>query len=231
MVTTTLPPLHAHPPAPPCPRCGAAPCDDHGAPHANARPAPRGSAPARRTREASGPRPDAPLADRAAAVFGREAGRLRWPYGLDLPNSPRQPTGEALARYEEAVADRLAAQESATAWAGSLGLKQSRSGCCPRWLQRRASRRCTPWSCTQYGGSGPDHDWLDRLTSWTYGGAPAAITSAPHQVTPEDEERLAWWARTEPRLRVARGAGWYGSGTVQLLVWRADLLGDDVRPA
>ncbi|MGW6982367.1 hypothetical protein ACWGE1_23495 [Streptomyces sp. NPDC054932] len=164
------------------------------------------------------------LADRAAAVFGREGGHVRWPYGLQQPAPPRTRTDEALTRYEAAVAERQAAQHRITTWAESLGLKQSQSGCCPRWLQRRRSSRCRPWACTQYGGSGPDHDWLDHLVTWTHQGKPAVITSAPYSVGSQDRSRLTWWTREDPRLSFGLGTGWYGSGTTQIVMWRADLV-------
>ncbi|WP_327266567.1 hypothetical protein OG444_38750 [Streptomyces sp. NBC_01232] len=165
-----------------------------------------------------------PLADRAAAVFGRESGRVRWPYGMQPPAPPRTRTDEALARYEAALAQRRAAQEQITTWAESLGLRHSQFGCCPRWLQRQRSSRCRPWACTQYGGSGPDHDWLDHLLAWTRRGKPAAITSAPYSVGAQDAARLTWWTGEDPRLSFGLGTGWYGSGTTQIVMWRTDLV-------
>uniref|UniRef100_A0AAU2JLI3 Uncharacterized protein n=1 Tax=Streptomyces sp. NBC_00049 TaxID=2903617 RepID=A0AAU2JLI3_9ACTN len=155
---------------------------------------------------------------------------MRWPGGMQPPAPPRNRTPEAVSRHETAVAERQAAQERITAWAEELGLKQSQSGCCPRWLQRHRSSRCRPWSCTQYGGSGPDHDWLDHLVAWTRKGKPAVITSAPHTVSPHDEARLTRWTAEDPRLAVARGTGWHGLGTTQIVMWRADLV-TGVRPA
>ncbi|MEV7174436.1 hypothetical protein AB0O18_32645 [Streptomyces sp. NPDC093224] len=184
-----------------CPRCRARPCGG-----------------------CASPRAERPLAARAAHVFGRQGGQVCWPYGLRPPAPPRARTEEALGRHEAAVADRDAAQEQITSWAESLGLKQSRSGCCPRWLQRGRSGRCTPWACTQYGSNGLDHDWLDHLIAWTRAGKPAAITAAPYEVGAKDEERLSWWTAADPRLSVARGTGWHGLGTTQIVMWRADLV-------
>ncbi|WP_162688536.1 MULTISPECIES: hypothetical protein [unclassified Streptomyces] len=184
----------------------------------------------RRPGRAGARRPRPPVADGPGAVFGKERGAVRWPYGLELPGPPRSLTPQALARHEEAVRDRRAAQESITAWAAASGLKRSLSGCCPQWLQRRRSRRCSPWTCTQYGSDGLDHDWLDRLVSWTRDGSPVAITAAPYQVAPEDEVRLKWWTRTDRRLAVARGTGWHGPGTTQIVMWRRDIA-RELRPA
>ncbi|MEV7729760.1 hypothetical protein AB0P15_34370 [Streptomyces sp. NPDC087917] len=175
---------------------------------------------------------DAPFARRAASVFGRAGGEVRWPYGMSPPPPPRSGSedADALDRHRAASSDRRAAQETITNWAQAYGLRQSLSGCCPRWLQRRRSRRCQPWDCTHYGGGAPDHDWLDHLTVWTREGRPAVLTTAPYEVTPDDEARLRWWTQQDARLAVARGAGWYGSGTSQIVVWRGDLL-PEVRPA
>ncbi|WP_031080801.1 hypothetical protein [Streptomyces sp. NRRL S-118] len=58
----------------------------------------------------------------------------------------------------------------------------------------------------------------------------AVITSAPYHVLDTDEDRLSWWRQHDQRLRVARGEGWYGYGTTQIVMWRADILAD-VDPA
>lgn len=167
------------------------------------------------------------LYSRAASMFGKtDLGSVAWPYGVADPDrfGYRDPDGPA--RYEERLRDRRAAQEVVTEWAEQHGLKKSRVGCCPLWLLRRSSRRCTSLvnRCTRYGSSTPDSGWLDHLTSWTRGGKPAVLTSAPYQVSEEDEARLAWWTQEHPRLRVAHGTGWYGLGTTQIVMWRSDLI-------
>ncbi|MEU0355251.1 hypothetical protein [Streptomyces cyaneofuscatus] len=55
---------------------------------------------------------------------------------------------------------------------------------------------------------------------------PAGLTSALYDVSPESRERLSWWTRSVPELRVARGTGYYGFGTNQIVMWRSDVLGD-----
>jgi hypothetical protein len=92
------------------------------------------------------------------------------------------------------------------------------------------SRRCVS-GCTNYGprSASLDHNWLDHSIHWLLDSKPAAITSAPYHVNQGDEGRLAMWA-AEPNLRAARGPGWYGHGTTQIILWRADRIGS-VDPA
>ncbi|MFH8371420.1 hypothetical protein [Streptomyces sp. NPDC018031] len=164
---------------------------------------------------------------RATAIFGKASGGgIRWPYGVADPCRSNYPKPEDAERYEEVLRSRRAAQQLVVEWAGKYGLKTSDSGCCPQWLQRRASRRCMSDACTHYGSStsAPDHGWLDHMTAWLQNGKPVAITSAPYSISKDDEQRFAWWQQHDPRLRVASGTGWYGFGTTQIIVWRSDLV-------
>ncbi|WP_432038696.1 hypothetical protein [Streptomyces cucumeris] len=171
------------------------------------------------------PVPD--LYTRAALVFGKtDRGGIAWPYGVADPDRSnyRGPNGPT--EYEERLKDRRIAQRVVTEWAERHGLKKSTTGCCPLWLLRRVSRRCTSTviPCTHYGSSTPDRGWLDHLTAWTKNGKPAALTSAPYSLPASDEARLTWWTQEDPRLHVARGKGWYGLSTTQIVMWRSDLL-------
>ncbi|MGN5633244.1 hypothetical protein [Streptomyces sp. AC154] len=170
--------------------------------------------------------PDADLFTRAAAVLGGTASAVKWPYGLSNPQRRRASTPAA---YEELQRKRRTAQETITAWAETYGLRLSSSDCCPRWLQRSVSRRCTDGQC-RYDAPAADAGWLDHSTFWLLDGAPAVLASAPYAPGPEDNDRLRWWAKEDPRLRTARGEGWYGYGTTQILMWRSDIL-DFVVPA
>ncbi|MEW1699442.1 hypothetical protein [Streptomyces sp. NPDC091278] len=129
-----------------------------------------------------------------------------------------------------AVRDRLAARELLVAWAEEHGLRQSSAGCCPRWLGRTSSHRCRDGACAREADPALDSYWMDHLVSWLADGRPAALTTAPYHFEDEDRERLRWWMAQDFRLRGAWGTGWYGCGTVQVVLWRADLLGK-VMPA
>ncbi|MDX3232540.1 hypothetical protein [Streptomyces sp. ME19-01-6] len=162
---------------------------------------------------------------RAVPIFGKtHLGGVAWPYGVADPDRSHYRKDDSPARYKEALRDRRAAQRVVTEWAERFGLKQSEAGCCPVWLQRSVSRRCVPERCTHYGNSDPDRRWLDHLTSWTKAGKPAVLTSAPYQVSKDDEARLAWWTQEDSRLCLARGTGWYGFDTTQIVMWRSDLI-------
>jgi hypothetical protein len=177
------------------------------------------------------PRPGADLEDRGAAIFGRDRRHgVLWPYGLEDPERRDYPNDPDGTRFDAAVRHARTAQETIVMWAETYGLKRNEHGCCPLWLTRRVSRGCSPMSCSRHGGKALDNRWLDHMVAWSRDGKPAVITSAPYGVLETDEERLSWWPRADPRLRVARGAGWYGFSTTQIVMWRVDVL-DDVRPA
>ncbi|GAB7036047.1 hypothetical protein JCM4914_75080 [Streptomyces platensis subsp. malvinus] len=166
--------------------------------------------------------------DRAGAVFGFSSGRVAWPYGLGAPSAALRRSDPEL--YEQRLTGQREKQEIVLEWAERYGLKKSESGCCPRWLTKKVSRQCR-WEsgeCTHYGQAGEDRNWLDHMVSWVKEGRPAVLTSAPYSVSAEDEARLDWWMGADQRLRVARGAGWYGFWTTQVIMWRADRLSDVV---
>lgn len=171
---------------------------------------------------------------RARKIFGSMDGRICWPYNLGIPPKRafrNDPTPE---RYEGLVRRAQKAQLIIVEWAEQYGFKESGSGCCPWWLRGNVSRRCNLSSdaCTRYGSGStiPDHYWLDHPIFWLKDGRPAAITSAPYQVSAGDEDRIRWWLSEDSRLRVAYGTGWYGFGTRQILMWRTDRI-DVVAPA
>ncbi len=179
------------------------------------------------------PRPEPPtpgtgLPTRATAVFGRSSAGIAWPYGLATPT--RRTYRNRPEAYEEALRRAGVAQETITAWAERYGLRSSPTGCCPRWLGRPTSRRCRDEGCTRYDAPARDAGWLDHTVAWLCNGRPAALTSAPYGAGPEDQARLAWWTHKAPGLRTAEGKGWYGFGTAQIVMWRADILGE-IKPA
>ncbi|AJF70424.1 hypothetical protein [Streptomyces vietnamensis] len=161
------------------------------------------------------------LSTRAAAVLGGSPGAVKWPYGLTPAARSSYKSQDA---YEAAVQGRLEAQELLVAWAEEHGLRQSSTGCCPRWLQRSSSRQCRDGACTRQDPPALDAYWLDHTVGWLLGGRPAVLTSAPYHFEHQDQERLRWWTTQDPLLRSARGTGWYGFDTTQIVVWRADLL-------
>jgi len=171
----------------------------------------------------------ADLHDRAATVLGRNSDGVRWPYGLETPGfmeRRRDPDG-----YEDRVTATRARQEVMVTWAERYGLRLSPAGCCPLWLGRGGSRRCMflpGWgtSCTRYGSPHPDSGWMDHAVTWLKDSRPAVITSAPYDIDPKDEQRLEHWTRTDPQLKVARGMGWYGFSTTQIVLWRTDRIAE-----
>ncbi|MFK8851337.1 hypothetical protein [Streptomyces sp. Ac-502] len=172
---------------------------------------------------------------RAAAVLGASGGRIHWPYGMALPQRTKKYREDPQA-YEEATEEARKRQERLVRWAEQHELKLSDAGCCPHWLQRKISRRCPnvayPSPCTRYGSQNgaPDYHWLDHVTSWLRNGRPAVLAAAPYGVNSEDEQRLAFWAKQDSRLRMTRGDGWYGFSTTHLIMWRSDHIGT-VSPA
>lgn len=162
---------------------------------------------------------------RATRIFGLVDGRVRWPYGLAVPDGSLRRRDPA--QYERVLERVIVAQETIVAWAERHEVKKSAIRCCPRWLQRYASRRCPSSAC---GFSGADHGWLDHSNFWLKDGLPAVITSAPYHIRTEDEERIRHWTGAEPGLLVAFGVGWYGLGTRQVVMWRPDRI-EAVEPA
>lgn len=161
---------------------------------------------------------------RGAAIFGGSStGGVDWPYdasGIDITLRRRDPE-----RFAQQLADLNRKRLLIVEWAERYGLKGSSVQCCPWWLTRKVSRRCAYGKCTHYGaGSLPDSSWLDHTICWTKGRKPAVITSAPYHVDDKDLERLAKWVEQDERLNVAQGAGWYGFGTTQIVMWRTDIL-------
>ncbi|OQD51852.1 hypothetical protein BM536_037700 [Streptomyces phaeoluteigriseus] len=63
---------------------------------------------------------------------------------------------------------------------------------------------------------------MDHTITWLKDGRPAVITTAPYEIYEEDEARLQYWQQHDPRLQVARGHGWYGYDTTQIVLWRTD---------
>jgi hypothetical protein len=176
---------------------------------------------------------DQELYDRAARIFGKNStGGIYWPHGTGTPQKATYRSDDGPERYEAAVAHAHEAQRVIVDWAEAYGLKTSEAGCCPKWLLRGRSMRCTSQRnrCTRYGSDSSDSEILDHGTAWIKDTKPVALTSALYAIDEEDQARIAWWMQQDDRLRSAQGIGWYGSGTTQVIIWRSDLI-DDIAPA
>ncbi|WP_406298670.1 hypothetical protein OG948_25395 [Embleya sp. NBC_00888] len=164
----------------------------------------------------------ATLEERAVRVLGRRNGVAAWPYGLATPSREHLQTLSA-DKARESLARAKNAQNSIVRWAERYGFRASDAGCCPNWLKREVSRKCSASQCTRYWNDvRPDAAWLDHAVAWVKDGKPAALTSAPYDVNREFKERINWWLEQDANLRFVRGRGWYGLGTQQLILWRAD---------
>lgn len=160
--------------------------------------------------------------NRAAAVLGVTGGTVDWPYeaaGMPLRGD---------VDYEERREQLMQTRQMMVEWAEFYGLRVSWAGCCPAWLLRSTSRRCTYGNCT---GSAVDARWMDHKVAWLKDGRPAALTASPYGVSEEQEQRIVGWLQQHPELRAARGTGWYMPGsTTQIVLWNAARI-DDLRPA
>lgn len=160
------------------------------------------------------------LYDRGTAIFGSGQDGVFWPYdasGIDRTLRRRDPQ-----RFEQQLAELNRKRLLIVEWAEQYGLKASSVKCCPWWLTRKVSRSCAPGRCTQYGVGGADRSWLDHTICWLKDSKPAVITSAPYCFDVTDRKRVIWWLREDLRLGAASGAGWYGHGTTQVVMWRTD---------
>jgi hypothetical protein len=156
------------------------------------------------------------LHDRAAAIFGSSADGVHWPYDVSgIDRSLRRKNPEA---FQQKLAELTTKRYTIVEWAEHHGLKASRVKCCPLWLTRKTSRRCSPDSGCQRR-SEADRLWLDHDIYWLRDSRPAVVTSAPYEVSDQDAQRLNWWHKEHPELRVERGEGWYGYGTSQIVMW------------
>ena len=162
---------------------------------------------------------------RAAAVLGGQGRRIGWPYGLETPAASAWRRDPAI--FERRVRENDARRQILVAWAERYGLRRSPAGCCPLWLCREHSRRCTSPgprpACSRAR-------WMDHTVTWLKDSRPAVLTAAPYNVVSKDEEDLALWPRFDSRLRSAQGPGWYGYDTTQIILWRTDRIAE-IAPA
>ncbi|MEU3261040.1 hypothetical protein ABZ694_25160 [Streptomyces albidoflavus] len=164
---------------------------------------------------------------RAAAVFGGAKHFPRWPYdvtGIDYLLREKDPE-----RFRRDLAVLTTKRYAIVEWAELYSLKKSSVKCCPLWLTHRTSRRCA-WDSDCQSGGHPDRSWLDHAICWLRNGRPAVITSAPYEVSDKDQQRHLWWRKAHPTLRVQQGAGWYGHGTTQIVMWNTTRI-EHVAPA
>lgn len=167
---------------------------------------------------------------RAAKIFGTGQDGIYWPYDVSgIDRTLRRTNPE---RFQQQLTELERKRLVIVEWAEQHGLKGSPVKCCPWWLTRKVSRRCEFAKCTRYGSSAQtvDSGWLDHTMCWLKDSRPAVITSAPYNFRQKDRERIDWWLTKDTRLRTAHGAGWYGYGTTQVVLWRADRL-EVVEPA
>ncbi|MEU9578798.1 hypothetical protein [Streptomyces chilikensis] len=156
------------------------------------------------------------LERRAAAIFGKGDAGILWPYdvsGIDHTLARTDP-----AAYAQKLAVLTTKRYTIVEWAEHHGLKKSSVKCCPLWLTRTTSRRCR-WDSDCQRRIHPDRPWLDHHIYWLKDGKPAAITSAPYEISTKDQERLAWWRQQHRTLRVDQDEGWYGYDTTQIVMW------------
>ena len=176
---------------------------------------------------------------RAVRVFGTRTDEpglpeVDYPYDVDSGQVNRALRRSDPDLYQQQWDELNDRRRLIVEWAERYGLKQSHKGCCPRWLLGTKSLSCLgkwrPWSqqpeCTYTADSG----WLDHKVAWLKDGVPVALTSAPYAVSDDDRKRVAEWLARDDRLRVAYGTGWYGYGTSQVILWRADRV-ENLAPA
>jgi hypothetical protein len=165
---------------------------------------------------------------RGARIFGKGQGGVFWPYDVSgIDRSLRQSDPERFRQEHDALeAKRLVLVE----WADRFGLRPAR-GCCPRWLLKNSSHRCG-WQpsarleCTW----STDERWLDHAIWWIKDRRPTAVTGAPYLFDDRSRSLVERWLAQDTRLNFATGTGWYGYGTTQTLLWRADRIAD-IAPA
>jgi hypothetical protein len=172
------------------------------------------------------------LLSRAVRIFGTNGdGDADWPYGLHTPH--RGYNAADRAEYIAELPGQRAKQELIVDWADGHGLKRS-VGCCPVWLRKDFSRSCNgtrngSGACTQHDEGHGIWRWLEHPIGWNKDGRPAALTSSPYRLTAGDKDRLDWWTAQDERLRYVIGDGWYGCGSQQVVLYRADRI-DRVDP-
>ena len=150
------------------------------------------------------------LHGRAVKVFGISNGFVQWPYGL--ADNVKGHDGVSQTVKQHIVVE----------WAERNGLKASHGNvCCPLWLLRETSRGCSSDQCM----SKRHRAWLDHRTGWLKDGKPTVLTSAPYADRFEHEEgKILELLHDEPKLGLVHPLGWYGHGTVQVVLWNRDRL-------
>ncbi|MGR6998894.1 hypothetical protein ACU686_13345 [Yinghuangia aomiensis] len=123
-------------------------------------------------------------------------------------------------RQEQSWSARM---KACISWAEEHGVRLGPRSENPDWLLKATARR-------DYQ-SRPA--WLDHPLCWVQGRRPAAITSSLHPYMYEHEHQTAIreWLADKPDIGLATGPGWYYDETIQIVLWRRDVLGDDVTAA
>lgn len=166
-----------------------------------------------------------PNIDAARKIFGVSRAGIRWPYGLQDISCDRDAAFKGGPKvYNCWRADMNEQQELIIDWATSYGLRANYTDPCPRWLLRKASRSCSYNDCLW------DHGWRDHPICWTRDRVPVAYTSAPYSLVETARQGVSEWVNKTPNTNFAIGTGWYGSRTIQVLVWRTDRI-ENMLPA
>jgi hypothetical protein len=159
------------------------------------------------------------LHSRGSRIFGATRGEVCWPYGLNDQTCRFDPKADR----EGCEAQRDLTQRQRLTivdWAEHHGLRASSSGCCPIWLTRDKSRRCGGKDTRGCGGGGGR--WSDHALWWIKDRRPVAITGAPYHFDDDSQTLVDRWLTEDERLNFTTGAGWYGYGTTQVVLWRTD---------
>ena len=131
---------------------------------------------------------DLALSARAARIGIR--GRFAWPGGV---------------RTDEQRAALLD-------WADLHGVRYSEHGECLHWLARG---RCPAAPCLARFAA---CRWLDHVTGWTRHGRPAYLVAHPYGLDVDSLRQLGDLEREWGLTARVDGRGWYGHGTVQVIV-------------
>ncbi|MFF2751751.1 hypothetical protein ACFVVA_40215 [Kitasatospora sp. NPDC058048] len=135
------------------------------------------------------------------------AGLQKW---RALPEEQRR-------RQEQSWSTRM---QTCIAWAEEHGVRLGRTGGHPDWLLGKTVRR-------NYDSL---PSWLDHPLYWVKDRRPAAITASLYGYEHREDE-VHGWVAGKPGIGLATGPGWYHDGTVQIVLWNRDVLGEAVTAA
>ncbi|MFJ8628886.1 hypothetical protein ACIRD3_39395 [Kitasatospora sp. NPDC093550] len=137
----------------------------------------------------------------------RMAGLQKW----------RATPAEERERKERSWSARM---KACSVWAQEHGVRLVEGSDDPAWLLKVTSRR-------DYGLR---PEWLDHPLCWAKDRRPAAITASLYDYG-RHAQAIHGWLADKPGIGLTTGRGWYHDGTVQIVLWRCDVLGDGVTAA